>query len=310
MKTTHRDYEDVLGDFKRLTDFFLDHHEDIRAYSTWCIGRLVGWKYDIYAPKTAVPDFWGENAHLWFDGFSRLAGFVISEYGKADFAIITLAGYRFLFKEMLAWVLANWGDRGPGLEIEIREKQGLEAGVLQRNGFQQTGTFFTERFDLEDDLPSRLPLEEGFTIVDMATHPDYRAQRILRAEAFQGRRDLSEEELQQQMLFYGHSRQGPIYHPQTDLCVMAADGRFVSGCEALIDAHNMEADVEVVCTHSDFRRRGFARAVIQECLYRLQEIGLRNAYIAGYSPEAIGLYASLGESETIPNLIFKQREMK
>ena len=68
------------------------------------------------------------------------------------------------------------------------------------------------------------------------------------------------EELQRAMLFYGHTRQGPIYHPQADLCVMAADGRFVSGCEALIDARNGEADVERVCTHSDFRRRGFARA--------------------------------------------------
>ena len=306
MNMTHRNYDDVLGDFTRLTDFMLDHPDDVRAYSLWCIGRLVGWKYDIYAPKKAVPDFWSENAHLWFDGFSRLAGFAISEYGRSDFAIITLAGYRFLFEEMLQWVLANWGDRGAETEIEIREGQELEAAVLRRYGFQQMGTFFTEAFDLRNDLPPRHPLEEGFTIVDMAAHPDYRQQRILRANAFQGQNDLSEEELQQQMLFYGHSRQGPIYHPQLDLCVMAADGRFVSGCEALMDAHNGEADIEIVCTHSDFRRRGFARAVIQECLYRLQEMGYQKAYIAGYSPEAIGLYASLGDSETMTNLIYKQ----
>jgi GNAT superfamily N-acetyltransferase len=305
MKKTHRDYDDVRGDFKHLTDFVLNHAADVRAYSTWCIGRLVGWRYDIYAPKRAVPDFWNRNAHLWFDGFSRLAGFVISEYGRFDFAILTLEGYRFLFEEMLAWVLANWGDREPSLEIEITEKQGFESGVLERAGFQQTGTFFSEAFDLHTDLPPRRPLEEGFTIVDMAAQPDYRAQRILRTNAFQGRSDLSEKELQDQMLFYGYSRQGPIYHPQLDLCVMAADGRFVSGCEALMDAHNSEADIEVVCTHSDFRRRGFARAVIQECMYRLQALGYRKAYIAGYSPEAIGLYASLGESETMTNLIFK-----
>jgi ribosomal protein S18 acetylase RimI-like enzyme len=306
MKTTHRAYDDVLGDFKRLANFILDHNEDIRTYSTWCIGRFVDWKYGLYPSKTAVPDFCGSNAHLWFDGFSRLAGFVISEYGGPEFAIITLAGYRFLFEEMLAWALANWGDRGPALEIEIRKRQALETAVLERHGFQQKAEFFTQALDLRQKLPPRLPLDEGFSIVDMGAHPDYRAQRILRAEAFDGRSDLSEEELQRATLFYGHTRQGPIYHAQADLCVMAADGRFVSGCEALIDARNGEADVERVCTHSDFRRRGFARALIQECLFRLQEMGLHKAYIAGYSPQAISLYASIGQSETTTNLIFKQ----
>jgi len=80
---------------------------------------------------------------------------------------------------------------------------------------------------------------------------------------------------------------------------MAEDGKFVAGCEALIDARNVAADIERVCTHSDFRRRGFARAVIQECLYRLRDMGMRNAYIGGYSPEAIALYSSLGHVDEV-----------
>lgn len=43
---------------------------------------------------------------------------------------------------------------------------------------------------------------------------------------------------------------------------MAEDGLLIAGCEALINAHGLEADIERVCTHSDFRQRGFARAVI------------------------------------------------
>ena len=172
MKTTHRNYDGTLGDFNRLANFIIDNNDDIRAYSTWCIGRLVDWKYGLYESKLAVPDFCGKNAHLWFDGFSRLAGFVISEYGGPEMAIITLAGYRFLFEEILAWALANWGDRGPGLEIEIRERQGMETVVLERHDFQQKGTFFTQAFDLMQNLPPRLPLEEGFAIVDMVAHPE------------------------------------------------------------------------------------------------------------------------------------------
>lgn len=304
MRTTHRNYSEEAGDFNRLSRFILQHNNELRRYSTWCIGRFVDWKYGLYENKTAVPAFCDNNAHLWFDGFQELAGFAISESGDAGFAIITKAGYRFLFVEMVQWVLANWGERG-ALSIEITEHQALEAGVLERLGFRQKATFFTQQFDLTQPLPARFPLEEGFSIVDMAAHPDYKAQRILRDNAFRGTVPDTEEALRREMLFYNHSHAGPIYHPQTDLCVMAADGRFVSGCEALIDAWNAEADVERVCTHSSFRQRGFARAVIQECLYRLRDMGLRKAYITGYSQAAMRLYASLGAAAAMESSVYE-----
>jgi GNAT superfamily N-acetyltransferase len=88
--------------------------------------------------------------------------------------------------------------------------------------------------------------------------------------------------------------------------VVASDGTFVAGCEALIDARNAEADIERVCTHSGYRRRGFGRVVIQECLYRLRDMGLRRAYVTGYSQEAVGLYGSLGAHERTELLTYKQ----
>lgn len=304
MKTTHRDYSDEAGDFTLLSRFILTHNADLRTYSTWCIGRFVDWKYGLYESKTAVPDFCHQNAHLWFDGFQELAGFAISESGEADFAILTKAGYRFLFPEMVQWVLDHWQHRGT-LAIEITEHQTQEARVLANLGFQRQATFFTQQFDLTQEPPAHFPLEKDFTIVDMASHPDYKAQRLLRDDAFRGRIPPTEEALQKEMLFYNHSQAGPLYHPETDLCVMAADGRFVSGCEALIDAWNAEADIERVCTHSSFRQRGFARAVIQECLRRLREMGLRKAYITGYSEAAIALYASLGASKESRSYVYE-----
>ena len=139
----------------------------------------------------------------------------------------------------------------------------------------------------------------------MKSHPDYRAQAILRANAFQKKNTLTEEEVNTRLKYYNHSLQGPIYHPETDLCVMAEDGRLVSGAEALINAHCLEADIERICTHSDFRQRGFARAVTVECLHRLKEIGLRTAYITGYSEAAIVLYGSLGHVDEFRSFIYE-----
>jgi predicted GNAT family N-acyltransferase len=245
---------------------------------------------------------------LWFDGFGQLVGFVISEEGDSRIAIITQAGYRFLFEEILQWALTNWTERGPRFSIEITAQQHLETKVLERYGFQQEADFFRQTFDLTQELAPGKTLEEDFVMVDMATHPDYRGQRILREEAFQGISNVPEENLRRELLFFNHGHLGPIYHPQTDLCVRAPDGQLVSGCEALIDAHNMEADIERVCTHSKFRRRGFATAVIQECLYRLRDMGLHKAHIAGYSSEAIGLYASLGNSQQSTFYIYETDE--
>jgi ribosomal protein S18 acetylase RimI-like enzyme len=68
---------------------------------------------------------------------------------------------------------------------------------------------------------------------------------------------------------------------------------------------NVTADIERICTHSCFRKRGFARAVIQECLDRLREMGMCRAYITGYSHEAIALYGSLGAAEQSKMVIYE-----
>lgn len=297
MKTIHRDYSEAAGDFNRLARFVIANNRDIRARTTWSLGRLVDWKYGLYENKLTYPAFTDQNAHLWFDGFDRLIGFVVSENGDAYFDVIVLEGFRFLFEDMARWALESWRGRGPKFSTEITESQTAETAILEGMGFSRRSTLYTHRFDLTKEPALLFPLEEGFTLVDMATHPDYMAQRVLRDNAFRDRYETDEDRLQWELRFYNHSHEGPIYHPETDICVMAPDGRLVAGCEALIDAQNLEADIERVCTHSAFRQRGFARAAIQECLRRLREMGLRSAYITGYSPEAINLYGSMGAVE-------------
>lgn len=302
MKTTHRNYSEENGDFQRLARFFTANRTNRRTHTTWCLGRLVDWKYALYEDKRAYASFCEENAHLWFDGFGELAGFVVSESGDAGFHILTLGGYRFLYEEILEWVLCTWKRRASPnshLTTELTEHQNWEMKILERYGFRIAATFFTRRFDLTHDLPPRSPLEPGFVIVDMHSHPDDRAQAFLRANAFQGKSELTEEELNNRLKYYNHSYNGPTYHPQTDIYVMAADGRFVAGAEALINAPCLEADIERVCTHSAFRQRGFARAAIQECLYRLKDMGICNAYLTGYSAAAITLYGSLGAVDEV-----------
>jgi ribosomal protein S18 acetylase RimI-like enzyme len=309
MRTTHRPYSEETGDFFRLCRFIrASRRNDGWRQSLWSMGRIVDWKYGLYANKRRYADFCAENACLWFDGFDDLAGFALSEGGDAGFHIQTLPGYRFLYEEILDWVLAAWQARipalGAALSTELTECQALEAAALQRRGFESKSAFVTRRFDLTQPLAPRAPLEPGFVIVDMHAHPDYEAQGRLRADAFEGQADPTPAQMQTRLTFYNHTHRSPLYHAPTDLCVMAPDGRLVAGAEALIDAHNAEADVERVCTHSAYRQRGFARAVTQECLHRLRALGLGTAYITGYSPEAIALYGALSPAEPLTSFVY------
>lgn len=45
MNTTHRPYSEAAGDFNRLAHFFIDDAANVRARATWCIGRIVDWKW-------------------------------------------------------------------------------------------------------------------------------------------------------------------------------------------------------------------------------------------------------------------------
>lgn len=230
MKTTHRNYSEENGDFHRLVHYFTAGPLPRRTHSTWCLGRLVDWKYALYERKRAYASFCNENAHLWFDAFGELAGFAVSEGGTADFQILTLPGYRLLYPEMLEWVLEAGRERpaqyGCGFSTEVTEFQEWEARALERCGFQREDEFFTRRFDLTGALTPRAALPEGFEMVDLHTCPDYRAQARLRANAFQKKADLSEAEMEERLRFYNRNQNSPIYHAPTDLCVRAADGCF------------------------------------------------------------------------------------
>lgn len=305
MRTTNRDYAEDAGDFRRLARFITTDPDHVRAHTTWCLGRLCDWKHGQWGAKPSIPRFCERNARLWFDALGDLVAVAISEEGGSQVAVLTTRGYRFLFEEALAWVVRHWGERG-ALSIEITQAAEVEAAALQRSGFDPASTFHAYTFDLKRPQPQAPPLPPGFALLDMAANPDYRARRVLRAEAFEGRADLSEAALARDLELDAASRGSPIYHPETDVYVRAEDGRLVAGCEALIDARNAAADIERICTHSAFRRRGLARAAIHDCLRRLREMGLLRAHIAGYSREALALYGSLGAVESRTCLVYRQ----
>ena len=88
-------------------------------------------------------------------------------------------------------------------------------------------------------------------------------------------------------------------HMEHEWVVVAPDGRFAAFVNLWVDEVNRSLLFEPVGAHSDFRRRGLAKALMVHALRRMQaERGIKCAYVGHEPPEknpaSSALYASVG----------------
>ena len=292
MKISNRAYDEKCNDFKKMWDFLINDYSYRKDEFIWTLGRITDWKYNLSKEKKYVPSFQRKNAQLWLNGFDELVGFAISEDGDNMFFIFTRPGYEHLYNAILNWVMNNWNNRDRVLVTEIHEFQKGAMEILENNGFNKKGPVATTRkYSLIDKVNDEFILEPGFSVVDMVVNQDYKSKRLLQRNAFRNVNVVTELDL----ITYEYDREeSPIYNPFYDLSVIDINGVHAAGCIAFVDYENKYAEIERVCTHSGYRRKGLAEAVIRECFKRLRSEGIEFAYITGYSEKANGLYEKLG----------------
>lgn len=291
MRVYHRPFDPDRNDYETLWRFLQKDFVHKQDHFIWHFSRLGGWKYGLWREQKYIPSFFRKHVQLWVDRFDRLLGFVISEDGDDVFFIFTLHGYEYLYAEILDWTIAHWQPRYGKLTAEVHEFQTDALATLAVRGFEKSDVAATTRiYDLNEKANEPVQLAPGFQIMTMAENGDYPAKAALHLDA-SGPDQVSEFDL----LRFEYARENPAYDPNLDLLVVTADGRHVASCTGFIDSACAVAEIENVCTHSDYRRQGMAEAVIRECFHRLlKNQGIQRAYITGYSTEANGLYEKLG----------------
>ena len=279
------------ADFEKMWRFLQEDYARKQDQFIWHIGRLGDWLYGLWNEHKCIPTFFGKHAQLWLDDFEQLLGFVIDEGGDNTFYIFTLAGYEYLYPEILDWTIEHWGSRGPTLVAEVHEFQTMALATLESRGFRSKGPeAMTRKYDLREKIFEPIQLAAGYRIVNMAENGDYEAKASLFKDGFSNSSEVSKFDL----LKFEYSRENPAYDPALDFSVVAPDGVHAATCVGFIDPPNRAAEVEKVCTHRGYRRQGLAEAVIRECFQRLGQRGIERAYITGYSGEANSLYEKLG----------------
>ncbi|MDY6878504.1 MAG: GNAT family N-acetyltransferase [Chloroflexota bacterium] len=286
-----RPFDVARNDFEKMWRFLQQDYAQKQDRFIWLVSRLGDWKYGLWNEKKYIPSFFPNHAQLWVDGFDQLLGFVLSEDGGNIVFIFTLHGYEYLYAEILDWTIRHWGSRYDTLKTEVHEYQVETLAEFESRDFRSLGVVATTReYDLSAKGKEAVRLSPGFRIADMGEHADYRNKALLYVNAFENRSQVSEFDL----LRFEYSRENPAYDPCLDLSVVTLEGVHVASCVGFADPVYGVAEIEKICTHSEYRRRGLAEAVIKECFRRLRERGIERAYITGYGEGANRLYEKLG----------------
>jgi len=302
MNVITRAYDPDSNDFKKICQFIIQDNQAKKEYFVWQPGRIIDWKYGLWKSNKYFPNFFRKNSQLWLDCFDELVGFAISENGDNMFYIFIKDSYAHLYEVIVLWVIEHWKNRDGALYTELTEKQTEQMLTLKKHGFVSKGASeVTRMYNLTEMETFQPILEDGFELVDMATHYDPVGLAKLKANAFRNQNSVSEIDL----LAYEYIRESPIYKPEFDLSIINSQGEYVAGCEAFVDYENQVAEIERVCTHRAYRRKGLAKAVIQACFHRLRNHGIPTAFITGMSEEAINLYGKIEYAREINRVHFE-----
>lgn len=289
MKIYHRNFIYESNDFESLCKFIIQDNSLKNDFFTWHIGRIVDWKYNLSNFKKHFPDNFSSAAHLWFDYFHNLIGFVISESFDREFTVFLKNEYSFLYSELLNWVRTEWGSKYDTLVTSAVETQTNYIKVLEDEGYKRDVNIEVTRFFDTSIYKDYTIKDSSVLFQSMSEDGDYVKQADLRKNAWP-KSYSSEVDLQ----IREYTRRSPIYNANVDFVLVNNDGRYISGCEAFIDYANNTAEIERVCTHSDFYNKGYAQIILKACMRRLFENNIMTAFISGGYDKTIHLYGKLG----------------
>jgi hypothetical protein len=289
MKTYHRDFIYESNDFENLCKFIIQDNSLRKEYFVWHIGRIVDWKYNLSNFKRHFPDNYSKAAHLWFDYFHNLIGFVISEEFDNEFSILLKDQYSHLYPELLNWVKVEWGNKYDKLIASVLQTQTDYIKILEDAGYTKTDYLEMTRVFDTNNYKDYTFQDSSVSFQSLYENGDYEEQANLRTNAWP---KTYSREINLQIKEY--TRQSPIYNAKFDFVLVNNEGRHISGCEAFVDYENNTAEIERVCTHSDFYNRGYAQMVLKSCLRRLYENNIMTAFLGGSYDKTNYLYGKLG----------------
>ena len=204
-----------------------------------------------------------------------------------------------LEQEILSWACNRARHIGQSESIalrcrRVREDNPKRISSLERRGFRREDDRQGLRMVRPLDVPLDKPLiPQGFKIRHLSGQDEIEAyvalvnSTIPKATAVEAHQKWIET---------------PEYIPELDLIAVADDGTFAAFCQSyydpvdLMQSERREGWTDPIGTAPAYRKKGLARAIVLEALWRLKDKGIEDAVlgVAGSNEVAQKLYESIG----------------
>jgi len=287
MNVRGKAYGNTDSEYREICEF-LDRLSILDPHMLWESGRMSIWRHSLHAAKPVDDSFFRDNARVWRAKTNEVVGLCISEYGRDDLFIEVHPDWHSIYPDVLDWVESAWSADRDEVHVHLFDGDERKISHLQARGFVFTAHSENKRtYDL-DTISLDYPLETGYAIQTLAEFGDLEARLALVRSAFDNP-SYTIDRLNGMVA-------SPEYHGEYDVMVIAPDGQPAAYCVGWHEAARVGYGfIEPVGTHADFRRRGFATAVIKECFARLKRSGIHTVEIAsGAEPNPSNfLYDSL-----------------
>jgi ribosomal protein S18 acetylase RimI-like enzyme len=252
-------------------------------------GDLQWWLFYTYVPQ----ETWQANIYLWKDA-DRLLGWVLLSMDDNAFDVYVqpeLCGTA-QEEELLSWTVEKMSELNEVQTIWVAEDDAFRKGWLEQRGFlvDEKEYFCFLKRDLSGPLDGPA-LPAGFTLRHSRGEEDARLRSVTSAAAFESSKPFDEY-----LLRTSRFMQSPVYVPEHELFVEAADGTIASFCIIWTDPVTKTGLFEPVGTHPQFQRKGLGKSLLFEGFRKLKAQGMTEASLCTHNtnPAAMRLYESVG----------------
>ena len=243
-----------------------------------------------------------EHIRLWHAA-DRLVGYaILGEDPTFDCQVLPGYAWQGIEEEAMAWAerrISELRQRDPQLwggkcVSGARQDDEKRIAFLERHGFRQGGEFSEVNMMRSLDVP----------ITEAVIPAGCKVREVGVAEACElSNRAEAQREVWRPWTVgnvsdadYAYLMRLPGYHRDLDIVAVAPDGVIAAYVNGWVDSVNRIGDFGPVGARPGYRRRGYTRLVLLECLRRMQAYGMDRVCVSTgvTNGPAIRLYESVG----------------
>ena len=294
-RLTSRFYESE-HDLEQMQGLLMEARQRTDDWRYWHIGELM-WAFFMVACHLDPQ----ETIRLWQDEAGKLVGYaILGEDPSIDWQVLPEYEWRGIESEAMAWAERRLSELRRGeakrwsgdLVSGARQDNEKRIAFLEQYGFRYCGDFPEVNMlrRLDEPIPEAA-IPSGCQVRALAETGELSKRAAAQREVWQPWTvgNVSDDD-------YAHFMRLPGYQRDLDVVAVTPEGVIAAYVNGWIDPVNRIGDMGPVGALPAYRRRGLTRAVLLECLRRMQKGGMERVCIStGFrNTPAIRLYESIG----------------